>query len=66
MASDKYATIAVTKDARAHLNSVTARVIGLTGRRLSNSEVLDALLDVAERHPDEIRERLGRSIEPAK
>ena len=61
MASDKYATIAVTKDVRTLINSATARVIGLTGRRLSNSEVLAALLAVAERHPDEIREELSQA-----
>lgn len=56
---ENYTTMAVTKDARARINAATVRAIGLADRRLSNSEVLIALLDVAERHPDEIRSALS-------
>lgn len=54
MASTRYATIAVTKPVRAEINSYTAWLIGITGRRLSNSEALAALLTIARQYPDAI------------
>jgi len=58
--ADTYTTIAVTKEARTKINAATAAATGLTGRRLSNSEVLLALIEVASRHPDEIKAQLQK------
>jgi hypothetical protein len=52
MASDKYATIAVTKEVRSAINSHTAWAGGLTEEKLSNSEALAASMTLARQHPD--------------
>lgn len=58
MASDKYATIAVTREVRTAINSHTAWAGGLTEQKLSNSEVISAALALARKHPDEMRAEL--------
>ena len=53
-----YCTLRLTVEARAELRGVAARFGGAASRRVSMSEALLVALEVAEKHPSEVRRTL--------
>ncbi|MDX2683689.1 hypothetical protein [Streptomyces soliscabiei] len=63
MAATRFVSVNLTPAARDRLRVASLRISMEAGRKVSMADALLILADVAETHPDEIRERAAAFIE---
>lgn len=55
-----FVTVAISEAARDELRSATAWVIGLAGTKMSAGDAMRTMLEVARRHPEEVKAEAAR------